>query len=196
MRFFLIFLSFLWLYLVIVRKITQSYFFSPSGSVDIKSNTSFLFDLPLYECVLHNSLCDCTQDLIQVSLHVYVLLTENCSLDLCKNMYFWFVFIFTLHFHQSNENYVVIKVGSFSMYLTCTAAQVYNLHMPHTYTQGKTARVECSIYSQWVKQKCQCDVLFFLWFAFKSTLWSCLCGNKRFFFLVLLRSLIFAFKHK
>ena len=42
---------------VIAHKITQTvtFFFSPSGGVDIESNT-FLFDRPLYECVLHNYL--------------------------------------------------------------------------------------------------------------------------------------------
>ena len=93
-------------------------FFSLSGGVDIKSNT-FLFELPLYESVLHNSLSDCILDLIQVSLRFYVLLTQNCSMDLCKNRYFRFVLIFILlhfhaRFHQSNENHV-INVGSFSL---------------------------------------------------------------------------------
>ena len=77
---------------------TESYL-SQSGGVDIKSNT-FLFDLPLYESVLHNSLSDCTLILIKVSLHFYVLQTENCSMDLCKNGYFQFALIFILlHFH-------------------------------------------------------------------------------------------------
>ena len=97
---------------------TESSFFSPSGGVDIKSNT-FLFYLPLYENVLHNSLSDRTLDLIRVGLHFYVLLTENCSMGLCKNGYFQFVSVFILlhfhtRFHQSNEKYV-INVSSFSL---------------------------------------------------------------------------------
>ena len=48
---------------------TESYF-SPSVGVAVKSNT-FLLDLLLYECVLHNALSDRTLDFIQVSLHFF-----------------------------------------------------------------------------------------------------------------------------